>query len=68
MRRVARDFMDRNPAFALEAGLAALRWLGQGCGYEVTRADVCTTYSHTMRVAERLGRRDEVRARRQAGG
>jgi hypothetical protein len=30
--------MDKNPAFALEAGLAALRWLGQGYGYEVTGA------------------------------
>ena len=53
--------MDKNPAFALEAGLAALRWLGQG--YEVTRADVWTTYSHTMQVAGRFGRRDEIRAR-----
>jgi hypothetical protein len=31
--------MDKNPAFALEAGLVALRWLGQGYGYEVTSAD-----------------------------
>jgi hypothetical protein len=63
LARAARDFMDKNPAFALEAGLAALRWLGQGYGYEVTGADVWTTYSHTMQVAERLGRRDEIRAR-----
>jgi hypothetical protein len=62
LTRAARDFMDRNPAFALEAGLVALRWLGQGYGYEVTTADVWT-YSHTMQVAERLGRRDEIRAR-----
>ena len=61
--RAALDFMDKNPAFALEAGLAALRWLGQGYGYEVTRVDVRTTYSHTMEVAERLGRRDEIRQR-----
>jgi hypothetical protein len=55
--------MDKNPAFALEAGLAALRWLGQGYGYEVTGADVWTTYSHAKQVAERLGRGDEIRAR-----
>jgi hypothetical protein len=55
--------MDKNPAFALEAGLAALRWLGQGYGYEVTSADVRTTYSQTMQVAERLGCGDEIRAR-----
>jgi hypothetical protein len=63
LTRAARDFMDRNPVLALEAGLAALRWFVQGYGYEVTRADVWTTYSHTMQVAERLGRRDEIRAR-----
>jgi hypothetical protein len=53
--------MDKNPAFALEAGLAALRWLAQGYGYEVTGADVWAAYSHTIQAAERLGRRDEVR-------
>jgi hypothetical protein len=63
LARAARDFMDKNPAFALEAGLAALRWLGQGYGYEVTSADVRTTYSQTMQVAERLGCDDEIRAR-----
>lgn len=61
--RAARDFVHKNPAFALEAGLAALRWLGQGHGYEITRAHVWTAYSHTMQVAERLGRGDETRAR-----
>ena len=55
--------MEKDPAFALEAGLAALRWLGQGYGYEITRADVWRTYSRTIQVAERLGRRDEIRAR-----
>jgi hypothetical protein len=63
LTRAARDFMEKNPAFALEAGLAALRWLGQGYGYEITRADVWRTYSRTIQVAERLGRRDEIRAR-----
>jgi len=63
LTRAARDFMGKNPAFALEAGLAALRSLGQGYGYEVTRADVWTTDSHTMQVAGRFGRRDEIRAR-----
>jgi hypothetical protein len=63
LARAARDFMDKNPAFALEAGLAALRWLGQDYGYEVTSADVRTTYSQTMHVAERLGCGDEIRAR-----
>jgi uncharacterized protein (DUF885 family) len=42
---------------------AWLERLGQGYGYKITSADVWTTYSHTMRVVERLGRRDEIRAR-----
>ena len=40
LTRAARDFVQTNPAFAVEAGLAALRWLVQGYGYEVTAADV----------------------------
>jgi hypothetical protein len=63
LARAARDFIDKNPAFALEAGLAALRWLGQGYGYEVTSADVRTIYSQTMQVAERLGCGDEISER-----
>ncbi len=56
--------MDANPAFALEVGLAALRWLGEGYGYEITADDVWAAYSHTIRAAERLGRHDEVRERK----
>jgi hypothetical protein len=32
--------VEKNPGFALTAGLAALRWLSAGYGYEVTGADV----------------------------
>ena len=32
LTRAARDFADTNPAFALEAGVTALRWLAQGYG------------------------------------
>ncbi len=63
LTRAARDFRARNPAFAMESGLAALRWLGEGCSYEVSGADVWAAYSHTIEAAERLGRRDETRAR-----
>jgi len=49
--------------FALEAGLAALRWLAAGYGYEITGVDVWAAYSHTIKAAERIGRRDEVRER-----
>ncbi len=63
LTRAARDFAESNPAFALEAGLAALHWLAQGYGYEITGADVWAAYSNTMKAAEWLDRRDEVRER-----
>ena len=40
LTRAARDFAEKNPAFAVEAGFAALRWLVQGYGYE-SRAPTC---------------------------
>jgi hypothetical protein len=63
LTRAARDFIDKDPVFALEAGLAALRWLGEGYGYEVNGADVWAAYTHTMNAAERVGRREVVRER-----
>ena len=63
LTRAARDFADRNPVFAVQAGLAALRWLVEGCGYEITSADVWAAYAHTMKAAEKAGRTAEVRDR-----
>ncbi|TVR67429.1 MAG: hypothetical protein EA422_00435 [Gemmatimonadales bacterium] len=63
LTRAARDFEEENPTFALEAGMAALRWLVEGYGYEVTSADVLAAYSHTMRAAEHLGTAEETRTR-----
>jgi hypothetical protein len=62
LTRAARDFAVEQPLFALEAGLAALRWLAQGYGYEIDGADVWAAYLEAMRLAERLDRRDQVRA------
>ena len=38
--RAARDFCEKNPRFAMESGLAALKWLAAGYGYEVTVIDI----------------------------
>ena len=38
-----------------EAGLAALRWLVRGYGYEVTSVDVRAAYSHTLTAAANAG-------------
>jgi hypothetical protein len=61
LTRAARDFVDSRPELAVEAGLAALRWLSKGYGYEVTGADVLAAYTHTMKAAERVGRAGAVR-------
>ena len=45
------------PAFAVEAGCAALAWLSQGFGYEITGADVWMVYSSVMKAAKRLATR-----------
>jgi len=48
--RAARDFADGRPEFAVEAGLAALRWLVAAHGYEITGADVWAAYANTMKA------------------
>ena len=55
LTRAARDFAEKNPAFAIEAGMAALRWLVEGYGYEITGLDVQNAYSFTMKAAENAG-------------
>ena len=50
--RAARDMAEKEPRFALEAGMVALRWLAQDYGYEVTRLDVRQAYDWSMKAAE----------------
>ncbi|NOY94577.1 MAG: hypothetical protein GXP55_25650 [Deltaproteobacteria bacterium] len=63
LTRAARDFEEKNPVFAVEAGLTALHWLVEGYGYEITGLDVHGAYSHTMKAAENAGCADETRRR-----
>jgi hypothetical protein len=63
LTRAARDFEARQPEFAVEAGMAALRWLVEGYGYEITGLDVLNAYSHTMKAAENAGCAEETRQR-----
>ena len=63
LTRAARDFAQTNPAFAVEAGLAALRWLVHGYGYEITSVDVRAAYSHTLTAAAHAGVDGAVRTR-----
>ncbi len=63
LTRAARDFETKNPQFAVDAGLAALRWLSEGYGYEITTADLVDAYTHTMSAASNAGCVDQVRQR-----
>jgi hypothetical protein len=60
LTRAARDFAQSNPAFALEAGLAALRWLVEGFGYEITGRDVVDAFDCTMEAAQAAGRAEQT--------
>ncbi len=61
--RAARDFADENPVFAVEAGMAALRWLADGYGYEVTDGDVHAACDFTMRASANAGTETQTRER-----
>jgi hypothetical protein len=60
LARAARDLGEKEPAFAVGAGLLSLHWLAQGYGYEVTGADVWDAYRATLTAAERQGTGSEV--------
>jgi hypothetical protein len=60
LTRAAWDLADEEPRFALKAGMAALRWLSAGYGYEITSADVRAAFDSTMQAAERACRKDEA--------
>ena len=63
LTRAARDHAEKNPAFAVGAGLLALHWLTEGYGYEITGADVWAAYGETMKAAEQQGSAAETRER-----
>jgi len=63
LTRAARDFEEKKPEFAVEAGMAALHWLVEGYGYEITGLDVLNAYAHTMKAAENAGCTEETHKR-----
>jgi len=69
LTRAARDMAETEPRFAMEAGLAALRWIAEGYGYEITGLDVREAHDRTMRAAEIIGCREDAlnRIRKLAG-
>jgi hypothetical protein len=63
LTRAARDFAAKEPRFAVEAGLAALRWIAAGFGYEITGMDVLAACSSTLDAARNGGWVDETEGR-----
>ena len=55
LARAARDFAESQPEFAVAAGLASLRWISLGHGYDITGADVIDAYSAVMQAASKAG-------------
>ena len=43
--------------------MAALHWLVEGYGYEISGLDVHSAYAHTMKAAENAGCADETQQR-----
>ena len=63
LTRAARDYVEKNPAFAVGAGLLALYWLVRGYGFDITSGDVRDAYRSSLAAAERQGNVDDVKQR-----
>lgn len=55
LTRAARDMKDKEQYFALEAGIAALRWLIAGYGYDITGLDVLDPCRFALEAATNIG-------------
>lgn len=55
LTRAARDYAQKQPDFALAAGLTALHWISSGHGYEITGCDVLDAYSAVTQAAAGAG-------------
>lgn len=55
LARAARDFTVNRPDFAVACGMAALRWISLGHGYEITGSDVLDAYSAVVQAARGAG-------------
>lgn len=60
LTRAARDMAQTQPFFAIEAGIAAIRWLVEGYGYEITGIDVISAFDYAMQAAGNAGCSEEA--------
>lgn len=59
LTRAARDYATDRPDFAMAAGMAALHWIADGHGYDVTSADVVDAYQAVLQAARCAGVEDQ---------
>lgn len=52
--RAARDFVETEPRFAMEAAVAALKWMAQGYGYELLGNEPRLAFRYGQEAAERI--------------
>ncbi len=55
LARAAKDFAETQPTFAFAAGVASLRWISLGYGYDITGLDVLDAHSAVMLAAAKAG-------------
>ena len=61
LNRAARDYLDKDPRFALGVAMASLHWLSQGWGYEITGLDVHSAFQYATKAAQKLGLEEQIR-------
>lgn len=61
--RAARDNVGKNPLFSAEVALAALHWICQGRGYELTSLDVQMAYRLASEAGNAVGQSERVALR-----
>ncbi|WP_373991689.1 hypothetical protein [Duganella sp. BuS-21] len=54
LARAARDFAEKQPEFALDAAMEALKGIAQGHGYDITSTDVLEAHTAAVRAAAAL--------------
>ena len=59
LTRAARDFAEKEPAFAVAAGLAALRWISAGHGYDITDTEIHEAYQVVLLASSSTGADDQ---------
>ncbi len=59
LTRAGRDYCTKQPGFAVASALAALRWISQGHGYDITSMDVLDAYTALIQAAPNAGVSEE---------